>query len=67
VKAALEAIADYKDEFFEDCEARGHPVQAESGFIPSFIKGSFCYLGKVDKPVSLNPKTKLKLSPVGEI
>jgi hypothetical protein len=75
----LEMVEDAKrvlhiisDEFVQDVATRGVALdtdfEEQAGVIgcSGLVEGSFTYIGKVDKPVSLSPDSKLKLSPIGE-
>jgi len=73
----LDAISKFsitRDNFTEDMAAKGVPVreltcEEQAGIVgPSkLIDGSFTIIGKVEKPISLSPASKLKLSPIGEL
>lgn len=76
----LEMVLDAKkklgiqsDDLFEDLQTRGVKLdvgtEEQSGFAKGggLIKGSFTYIGQVDKAISLSPNSKLKLSPIGEL
>lgn len=72
---ALAAVAELEtitDNFREDAKNRGFPIadidpEEQSGLLAnSFVTGSFTLIGRAEKPVSLNPSTKLILSPIGE-
>jgi hypothetical protein len=62
-----------QDGFMEDMESKGIELscgpEEQAGLLgeKGLIKGSFTYIGKVNKPISLSPNTKLKLSPIGEL
>lgn len=73
VEQARSQLRTTHDSLVEDLKTRGvdlTPIVAdyESGLVgnDSLVKGSFQYLGTVDKPVVLSPNTKFKLSPIGE-
>jgi len=73
VNDAKKKLGIYDDLFVEDLSARGVRLdcvsEEQSGLdsVKGFVKGSFSYIGKVDKPISLSPNSKLKLSPIGEL
>lgn len=68
---AVKKLASIRDEMLDDSAKRGVPIlevepEEQSKLNESFIQGSFTLIGKASKPVGLNPRTKLKLSPIGE-
>jgi hypothetical protein len=73
VADARKKLGIFTDKLVEDIAERGVDLtmeteeQAGLSVGGGLIKGSFTYLGKVDKPISLSPDSKLKLSPIGEL